>query len=300
MKAWFSHHAYSLRLALGRLARAPLASLLNILVIGIALSLPAGLYVALDNLQRLAGPTPGAPEITVFLKENVNEARGRALLATVRDMGPVAGAEFVDRAAGLASLRDSGIADVLAGLEDNPLPHVLVVHPADLDPTRMQALAERLRKLPESGQVLLDGDWATRLNALLRFGRDVVWMLAGLLGLALAAVTGNTIRLQFYALRDEIEVSRLIGATDRFIRRPFLYHGALQGLLGGIAGWALVAGARLALGGHVDRLAAAYGTTFALSGLPAVESLLLLASATLLGLSGAWLAVNHALRRLAA
>jgi cell division transport system permease protein len=298
MKAWLNHHGHSLRLAARRLVGAPVATLLNILVIGIALSLPIGLYVALGNLQRLAGQAPQDPEITVFLKAETNESGARKLMERLRTTPNVAGTRFISREDGLKSLEQGGMGDLLAGLEGNPLPHALSVRPRESDPATIEALAASLRKLPEAEHVSLDSDWAKRLAALLRFGDAVVWMLAGVLALALAAITGNTIRLQIYALRDEIEVSRLIGASDRFIRRPFLYFGALQGFLGGVAGWGLVSAAKLGLAHHVDQLAAAYGTLFPLYGLNLYETLALLASAALLGLLGAYLAVNYSLSRI--
>lgn len=298
MRAWLNHHRHSLTLALARLALSPVAAALNILVIGIALSLPVGLYVALGNLERLAGQAPKDPEITLFLKQDVSETAGRALSDALSRDPAVAHARFISREAGLKDLEQGGLGDLLAGLDDNPLPHVVVLLPRDIDAAAIEALGQRVAKSPGVDQVSVDSDWAKRLTALLRFGGSVVWLLAGVLSMAMAAITGNTIRLQIYALRDEIEVSRLIGASDRFIRRPFLYYGALQGLLGGIAGWAMVTGAKLGLGGHVDRLAAAYGTQFNLAGLTPLESLFILLASAALGWLGAYLAVGHALRQI--
>lgn len=298
MKVWFTHHWHSLKLALQRLGEAPFAAAFSILVIGVALSLPVGLYVTLNNVQRLAGQTPTDPEITVFLKVGIDETEARKLADTLKSRPGVTAVRFISREEGLNSLREGGLSDLLAGLENNPLPHALSLTPKNADAEAMETLASEIRKRADVDRVTLDSDWAKRLSALMHFGATLVWMLAGVLGLALAAITGNTIRLQIYALRQEIEVSRLIGATDRFIRRPFLYYGALQGLLGGLAGWAMIFGARLGLSGHVDQLAAAYGTRFPLHGLGAIETLAMLGAATLLGLIGAYLAVNHSLRQL--
>jgi cell division transport system permease protein len=298
MKAWLTHHWHSFMLSLQRFGDAPFAAVLSILVIGVALSLPAGLYLALANLQRLAGQAPTDPDIAVFLKSNIDEAGARRLVDTLKHRPDVAKATFISREQGLKSLEQGGLGNLLAGMEGNPLPHAINLTPNATDPEAIERLASELRKRAEVEQVLLDSDWAKRLTALMRFGQTALWMLAGILGLALAAITGNTIRLQIYALRQEIEVSRLIGATDRFIRRPFLYFGALQGLLGGVAGWAMVTAAKLALAGHVDQLAAAYGTQFPLHGLNLIETGIMLGAATLLGHLGAYLAVNHSLSRL--
>lgn len=298
MKVWLTHHWHSLALALRRLTESPFAASFSILVIGVALSLPTGLYLSLTNIQRLAGQTSTDPRITVFLKAEIDAARGHQLAEHLNTNAAVANVAFISREQGLKSLEQGGLADLLAGLESNPLPHAISVTPKPSEAEAIEQLAADLRKRPEIDHVTLDSDWAKRLTALMRFGETLVWMLAGILGLALAAITGNTIRLQIYALRQEIEVSRLIGATDRFIRRPFLYYGALQGLLGGVAGWAMIMAAKLGLAKHVDKLASAYGTEFPLIGLDLVETLAMLATATLLGLIGAYLAVNHSLRQI--
>lgn len=297
MKAWLTHHWHSIKLALQRLGEAPFAALFSILVIGVALSLPVGLYVALSNVQRLAGQTPTEPQITAFLKVKIDANAARQLADALRAHPEVASVQFVSREQGLKDLEQGGLGELLAGLEDNPLPHALSITPKRAEPAPMESLASDLRKRAEIDHVVLDSDWAKRLTALMHFGSSLVWMLASVLGLALAAITGNTIRLQIYALRQEIEVSRLIGATDRFIRRPFLYYGALQGLLGGLAGWAMVMAAKLGLAGYVDQLATAYGTQFPLSGPTLPETLAILGSAGILGLLGAYLAVNHSLRQ---
>ena len=298
MKAWLTHHVHSLRLAMQRLAEAPLATLFSVLVIGVALSLPAGLYLLLFNVQQVAGHVPTAPELTLYLKNTLNETSGRKLTDTLQARRDIAKAHFISREDGLKLLESGGLSDLLAGLESNPLPHAITLIAKTDNPDALEQLATELRQLPETDKLSLDSDWARRLSALLKFGERLVWMLAGVLGLALAAITGNTIRLQIYALREEIEVSRLIGATDRFIRRPFVYFGALQGLLGGMAAWLLVTAAMLILSGLADDLALAYGTHYVLSGLGLTESAAMLGAATLLGLLGAWLAVDHSLSRI--
>lgn len=298
MKAWFTHHAHSLRLALQRLGDTPLASLFSILVIGVALSLPAGLYLLLQNLHQVAGHVPVQAELTLYLKKNIDEAGGKRLANQLRERPDVESARFISRDEGLKTLEAGGLGDVLAGLEGNPLPHAITVRLHSVDGAILETLAEELGQRSDVDRISMDSDWAHRLAALMRFGTSVTWLLAGLLGLALAAITGNTIRLQIFALREEIEVSRLIGATDRFIRRPFLYHGALQGLLGGVAAWGLMALAQVLLSGLVDDLAAAYGSRFVLQGLGLEASAIMIGTATGLGLLGAWLAVDHSLRQI--
>lgn len=298
MRAWLIHNLHSLRTAFDRLAGTPLASLFTILVIGVALSLPTGLYLVLANLQKVSGMVHTETEISLFLKLDIRPEQARALSHALQRRPEIRTVRFVDREEGLRQLQASGLGDIAAGLPDNPLPHTLLVTPRELDPAGLDVLAEELSRLPQVDRVNLDADWARRLSALMGLGRDVVVMLAVLLGLALAAITGNTIRLQIYAQRDEIEVARLIGATDRFIRRSFLYFGAIQGLSGGIAAWLLISLAALLMQDSVSELAASYGTSFLIAGLTWQESGILLATSTLLGLLGAYLAVGHALRSL--
>jgi len=298
MKAWLENNRHSLGLAVKRMADAPIASLFSILVIGIALSLPAGSYVALDNAGRLAGKLSPKPEISLFLKANLSQDQGRRLTQRIASLTDVAKARFVSRDEGLKHLQDAGLSNLTAGLDENPLPDVIIVTAKDSDAKAMERLAEQLNTLPGIDHLLMDSDWVRRLAALLDFGRDLVWLLAGLLGLALAAITGNTIRLQIYAAREEIEVSRLIGATNRFIRRPFLYFGVLQGLLGGLLGWLLTSGGIYVLEGSLARLALAWNGRIDLHGLGPAEGAILLGLSALLGLIGAFLAVSHSLRRM--
>lgn len=298
MNAWLTHHAHSLRIALERFRHAPFATLFTVLVIGIAITLPAGLYLVLDNVKQAAAGIEPRAEINVFLRIEVPETEARQLAETVRNWPEVAAARFVSRDEALQRLQKLGLGEITAGLPANPLPHAVAVTARDSDPSALEGLAARLRQQKTVGEISLDGEWARRLNALLGLGGQAVWLLAGLLGLALAAITGNTIRLQIYAQRDEIEVARLIGATDRFIRRPFLYFGGLQGLFGGLAAWGLTALMLTLLQGSVSRLAEAYGSHFILSGLGLLDVAALLAASSLLGLFGAWVAVIHTQRSL--
>ncbi|MCS6785519.1 MAG: permease-like cell division protein FtsX [Thiobacillaceae bacterium] len=298
LRTWFAQHGHSLRTAATRLAATPLATAFTILVIAVALSLPGGLYLVLTNLQRLAGATPAQAEISLYLKPEVDTAAARALADQLGRRPDVRAVELIERDAALERLKASGLGDVIAGLPANPLPHTLIVLAREDTPAALERLGAELARLDGIDQVGLDSDWARRLAALMQLGRDLVGVLAVLLGLALAAITGNTIRLQIYAQRDEIEVARLIGATDRFIRRPFLYFGALQGLAGGLAAWLLLSAIPLLLQDSVSSLAASYGSAFRIAGLDVQEGLTLLAASALLGWLGAHVAVTHTLRSL--
>jgi cell division transport system permease protein len=296
--AVLQHHRDSARVAWLRLRQAPVASLFSILVIGIALALPAGLYLLVDNLQRAAGGLATQAEMTVFLKKEVDAADGQAMALALQKLRGVASARFVDRDAGLAELERGGLEEILTVLPQNPLPHALVIQPARADAALLDKLEQDLRARSEVDDIARASDWTRRLDALIRFGNTLAAVLGWLLGLAMAAITGNTIRLQIYALREEIEVSRLIGATDRFIRRPFLFFGLYQGLLGGLAAWLLTLLAVFALNLSVGEFAKSYGSDFVLTPLDVLSSLALLGGASLLGLAGAWLSVQYTLRRL--
>ena len=297
MKAWLAHHLHSLKIAAQRFRDAPVAGLFTVLVIGVAVAMPAGLYLLLENLDRAAGGIKPQAEITVFLKTGLSESQGKALAGTLAAQPDVAAVRFVSKAEGVAKLGAAGLSDIAAGLPENPLPHALVVTPRDTSPRALEAVGGRLKGLDGAERVLMDTEWIKRLAALMGLGHDLVFMLSALLGLALAAITANTIRLQIYAQKDEIEVARLIGATDRFIRRPFLYFGGIQGLAGGLAGGLLITlGAHL-LQGSVAQVAAAYGAQFRLSGLTPLDMALMLGLSTILGWLGAYFAVGQALRQ---
>jgi cell division transport system permease protein len=295
MKAWLAHHFHSLKLAAEQFRAAPVATLFTVLVIGVAVSLPAGLYILLSNLERAAGGVKPQAEVTVFLKE-MDEPKARAIAANLSKRDEVVAAKFVSKAEGIRMLEGAGLADVAAGLPENPLPHTLVLTPRESSPALLASLAAQLEGNPDIERVLVDTDWIKRLAALMQLGRDLVSMLIVVLGVALAAITANTIRLQIYAQKDEIEVARLIGATDRFIRRPFLYFGGIQGVIGGLAGWALVQAGGLLLETSVAQVAAAYGSQFRLAGLAIHELALLLLLSAGLGWLGAYFAVGRALR----
>ena len=299
MKAWLTHHLHSLKIAAQRFRDAPMATLFTILVIGVAVAMPTSLYVLLSNLDRAAGGVKPQVELTVFIKPDTPEQEGRAIAASLAKQADIAQVAFISKAEGIKKLEAAGLSDITAGLAENPLPDTLVITPLDNSPATLDALASRLESMDTTQRVVMDSDWIKRLTALMDLGQNLVFLLAALLGLALAAITANTIRLQIYAQKDEIEVAQLIGATDRFIRRPFLYYGGIQGLIGGVTGWLIIL-----LGGYfiehsVAQVAAAYGAAFQLSGLSPAELLPLLSLSTLLGWLGAYFSVNQALRQFA-
>jgi cell division transport system permease protein len=292
--SWFWHHLDALRVTLARLAHAPVVTLLNIGVIGIALALPVGLYVALVNLQGLAHTLASDPQLSVFLALDAGRPDADRIAARLKQHPGVREARFIPRDQALKELKTStGLADVVDSLPQNPLPDAFVVMPKETAPPALEKLRDELRGWPRVTHVQLDTAWAQRLEAGLRFARLSVWLLATLFAFALVAVTFNTIRLQVLTRHDEIEVSKLIGATDPFIRRPFLYFGTLQGLAGGIAAWVIIwAGLQLLNRALMD-LAQLYSTRIELLHLPLEDSLSLLVFSAGLGWFGSWLSVNQ-------
>lgn len=298
MIGWLRHQKHAFAAALRRLGAQPVASLLTALAMGVAISLPGGLYLALGNLDRLAGDLPAQPEISVFLDTAASTAQKQAITERLRQTD-IAEARYVPKDEALAALSSAqDLADISAGLTQNPLPDAWVVRPQTTSREELVRVAAALGKLPGVAETHLDSQWADRLQAALAIGRTGVWLLAGLFAIALVAISGNAIRAQVLARRDEILVSRLIGATDRYIRRPFLYVGALQGLLGGLAAGGVLAIAGVILRAPVERLAGLYGSAFHLLPPATIEIVAVLGLTVLFGWLGAWLSVTRALRQI--
>jgi cell division transport system permease protein len=297
MTGWLIQHRDALALAVRRLAATPLATLLSLITIGIALALPAGGQMVLANANRLAGGAAPTPQISLFLDLGADKRAVGEVASRLKNNPAVKSVRFIAREDTLTRMRTGeGLADVIDALPKNPFPDAFVVLPADDRPKAMEQLAAEVRKLPKVEHVQLDSDWARRLDALLKLARTGVVLLALLLGTGLMAIVFNTIRLQVLTGRAEIEVSRLLGATDAFIRRPFQYFGSIQGLLGGIVAWLIVTGITLWLRNPVADMAQAYGFDFTLRPLGVVDSVALLAAAAALGWLGASLSLRQHLR----
>jgi cell division transport system permease protein len=284
----------ALRATLARFARAPVAALLGAGVIGIALAMPAGLYVGLANLQALAQTFASDPQLSVFLALDATRADADRLAVRLGQHAGVRESRFIPREQALRELKAaSGLADVLDSLPGNPLPDAFVVLPRDPAPPVLESLRDEIRGWPGVAHVQLDTAWAQRLQAGLKLGRLAAGLLATLFAFALVAVAFNTIRLQILTRREEIEVSRLIGATDPFIRRPFLYYGALQGAAGGAVAWLILWGGIRLLNGALAELGRLYAMRLELSHLGPADSLSLVAFSAALGWIGSWLSVSR-------
>ena len=294
MGTWLDHHMYSLRSSLGRMLRKPWSTALTIGVMALALALPLGLWSALSNVERFAGDVQEARQISVFLKPGINEEDAGKLADSLRGRADVAAVEARSPEQGLAELRGvAGLGETIAALDTNPLPHLMVVTPASDE----VALALALAALPEADLVQHDAAWRDRLDGWLRFGERLAWVLAAMLGLGALLVVGNTVRLDIQQRTSEIGILQLLGATDGFIRRPFLYLGLGYGLVAGALALALLTAADAALRPPLAELAHSYGSDFALRGFSAPEAAAVLACAGVLGWLGAWLVTGHYLRQ---
>jgi cell division transport system permease protein len=299
MKTWLRHQHDALARACKRFAQAPLATLVSILVIGVTLALPVGLYLTLANLGGITSRINAEPQISMFLVLDAGLPDVQVVDAALKANSAIAKYKFISKDDALAEMRNvAGLGDVLEGLDKNPLPHAFLIHARSSNPADLEALRDQLAKLPKADQVQLDSAWARRLASLNAAGEKIVFLLATALGVALIAVTGNTIRLQILTQRDEIEVGRLIGATDGYVRRPYLFFGALQGLLGGVLALALAVGGLYWLAGNMAELIRLYAPDFRPEAIRWQVAGLVVALATLLGWLGAYASVSLYLRQI--
>lgn len=290
---WFDHHLYSLVASLGRLLRKPWATALTVGVMAVALALPLGLWATLQNVERFAGHVQQSRQIGLFLKADVALSRAQALADELKLRPDVAGVEVRTPEQGLEELRQRGLGESLAALEGNPLPSLLLITPKRDD----AALAQSLQQLPEADVVQHDAGWRERLDQWLLFGARLAWVLAALLGMGALLVVGNTVRLDIQSRRDEIGVLQLLGASDGFIRRPFLYLGASYGVLAGLLALALLTGADVALRAPLAELARSYGSGFTLQGFGPLQAAAVVLGAGILGWIGAGFVTGHYLRQ---
>lgn len=302
MSGWIMRHIQALLFALGRLARAPLATLFTLLVIALALAVPTALQMLVNNATRAAGNLAGAIDVSVYFKQATPLDKVQQLARSVRERGGVQSAEVMSAEAALEEFRRySGFGAALESLQDNPLPHVLHVRPTReaATPSAMAELQRYLSAWPEVDAVQLDSEWVQRLNAFLVLLNRLVIGASVLLGAGVLAIVGNTIRLEILNRRAEIEVSKLVGGSNAFVRRPFLYTGLAYGVGGGLLALGLLAGIAAGLAGPVSRVATAYGSQFTLSGPDLRDAGMLLGAAAGLGLLAAWIATARQLARIA-
>ena len=301
VSTWLERHAQSLVGSLGRLARQPFATLLTIAVIGIALALPAALYLVVANMRAVTADLGDTVQLSVYLRIPTTESQAKKAASAIQARVEVGQAVLVSPDEGLAEFRAlSGIGEALQALTENPLPWVVKVRPAPPHDSAaaVEALAVDLRQLEAVELVEADTAWVRRLHAILDTLRQLVFLAGAVLAAGVLAIVGNTIRLEINGRRAEIEVTKLVGGSNAFVRRPFLYSGLWQGLGGGLLAVGLVVIGLAAIEPPVARLASAYGASFTLIGLSMREWLGLVGGGALLGLLGAWLVAAYHLQRI--
>jgi len=296
---WLTRHVQAALGAAGRLSRAPLATLFTIGVIGLALALPLGLKLFVDNARAATGDFANAVDLSVYFKFGTPLEKVQQLATRARARAGVATVTVIPADAALAEFRRySGFGAALDAIEENPLPHVLSVRPqagADTRP-ELAKLKDYFSSWPEVELVQMDIEWVNRFNAILEVLRRTLLVAMVVLGIGVLAVVGNTIRLEIQNRRAEIEVTKLVGGSNAFVRRPFLYTGTLYGLLGAVLACAIAYAATAALAPAVADLAKAYGSRFEMLGVRPADALRLIGGGAALGWVGAWLAAARQLR----
>lgn len=300
VSTWFTRHASTSLGALGRLAKHPFSSAMIVLVIAVTLALPAAINIVVKNAQAISGGWDNALDFSLFLKQGIPASEAEGLARLIEQRADVASVRFVSATTALAEFRElSGFGAALDQLPDNPLPHTLVVRPgAGNTSASMLLLQEELANLPEAEYVQVDTEWVQRFHAILDIVRQAIAIGGALLGIAIVVIIGNTIRLDIENRRDEIEVTKLIGASNAFVRRPFLWTGFWYGLFGGLFALALVFYGLYLLEGPVARLAGLYQSNIAIASMDAAEAAGIVGIGVALGLLGSWFTAARHMRRI--
>lgn len=300
LASWALRHVSTAIAALGRLARHPFASLMTILVIAVTLALPSAMHLLIKNAQSVSATWDSALDFSIYLQADTSINDARRLADLIQQRADVEQVTLISSDEALAEFRDqSGFGEALDHLTVNPLPHTLVVRPGSAATAVMISLLhEELGNLPEADIVQVDTEWVRRFHAILDILQRSIAIGAALLGAAIIVIIGNTIRLDIQNRHEEIEVTKLIGASDAFVRRPFLYSGLWYGLGGGLFALALVRYGLYAIEAPVTRLAGLYNSPFSILALDLAESLLIICAGVTLGLAGSWVAAARHMRRI--
>jgi cell division transport system permease protein len=302
LSSYFLRHIQVFFYSLGQLSRTPVSTLMTCMVIGIALALPTGLHTLLKNAQQLSGGWESTAQISVFLNRNIRTSQAQKLKSDIQNWPDVISVHYISREQALKEFQElSGFGDALKALNTNPLPSVFIVKPklsSTSDEQATQRLLNKLRNLKQTDKAQLDMQWVRRLYAIMNIVERGVLILGFLLALAVLLVVGNTIRLAIQNRYKEIVVMKLIGGTDAFIRRPFLYTGFWYGLFGGIIAWLLVSFALLSISQPLEKLTMLYQNQFELANISFLTVLILLGISIFLGLAGSWFAVGRHLREI--
>jgi cell division transport system permease protein len=299
LRAWLLSHAQSFVYSLGQYYRNLLSSILTTAVIGLSLALPGGFYLLLTNAQQVTASWGGSIQITAFLKPEIDDAVAKELVARLLDNQNIEAVKLIDREQALAEYKElSGFSEVIDLLDENPLPTTIIVLPKidALSGDRDQQIIEFLHSQSEIEVAQYDQQWVKRLYGIIEIIKRFVIIFSAFIGFGVLLIVGNTIRMAIYHHRDEIEISKLFGATNHFIQRPFLYTGFWYGLSGGVASWLLLSLALQFLKQPVSRLAELYASQFSLANLSTTETLIMLTCGIFLGIFGSWISVQRHLK----
>ncbi len=301
LRSYFSNHWRISLTSLGRLYTQPTATMMTAAVIAIALALPVGLYIALNNIGQLSNDWDNSTQISLFLHTHVDQTKAEKLIPHLKKNRAIKNITLISKSKGLKQFKKtSGFGDAMKYLKKNPLPIVLVVTPniKDNQPDKIMQLVDKLGKNKSVELAQLDMQWVKRLYTFLQIANRSIWIISCMLAIAVLLIVGNTIRLDIQNRREEIEVSKLIGASDSFIKRPFLYIGFWYGLIGGVLAWIATQISLLFMDAPIHKLALLYHSDFRLNGLSFSETLLLIAISCSLGLIGSWIAVSRHLKEI--
>ncbi len=299
MNQWLNQHIQPAKMVLGRMRQNFLGTVLMCCVMGVTLSLPAILFTIIDNLGHVAGSVESKPQLSLFLKLDASSKAKANIAEQLKKHPDIAKYEFVSKESAWEQLQQNAdTADISASLSKNPLPDAYFVTPKDIKPESVQRLQQEMQQWSGVELAQVDANWIKRLDTLLKLGKKAIFVLVVLLGFALVAIIGNTIRLQIMTQLEEIEVSKLIGATNQFIRRPFLYAGTLYGLGGGLAAWFIVLAVVELFNTSVTEIADLYASQFRITMPNATITLVMLLSAIGLGWLGSFVAVNRSLAKI--
>jgi cell division transport system permease protein len=298
LSAWWNQQASAIKFSMERLWFNPASTWITLAAIAIALSLPTSLHLLLKNMQTLTADKREVPTITLFLKQSVSEQQAKDRAELLSELPEIDNVRVVTREEALADFRKiTGFAQTLETLDANPLPHVLILTPRlsilGGEDMNVDDLSKKLKAYSEVDDIQVDVEWVQRLRGILRIAERIVLVVSILLGMTVLLVVGNTIRLDIENRKEEIRVTQLIGATNAYIRRPFIYNGIWLGLFGGVLSLVIVHVALLFLVEPVTQLAKLYGSTFILSGIDVLMTLKILFFSSILGIIGSWLAVGR-------
>ncbi len=299
--AYLLNHAHGLFSSLGRLTRTPFTSAMTILVLAIAIALAGGFYNMVANIQQLTGNLEASNQMSLFLKDNISEAMGQKLADQLRQHPSSESVRYISKKQAMDEFKlNSGFGDALSALETNPLPSVILVQPKNALETDedMQRLMREFKQLPQVDFVQVDMKWVERMQTIMTIAKRAVFLVSILLGFAVTFITGNTIRLELYDRRHEVYISKLVGATNAFIQRPFLYSGFWLGFISGFLAWLIISCMLLLIESPVEQLSVLYNGSFQLRYLGFFEFLVLMLSTSGLAVVGSLGVLHYQLRHL--